>query len=245
MGKSRNMSSAFPAKPVTPKQFFEETIPALFEQLELDAGVRALDLELGVVLLSGGFDDSGDDAGDDAGENAAGVEGEWTLRLVEGELSVAAGRNEDCQITIVACIVDWRSALWEGRPALVAEAVASVFESARARRRLPVGLVGSGHAAAHKGLSEIRGLIEAVIEGDEMGSADWRVGVLIGPGPVPDSPQATVRLGAKQAEAIRRGELHPLEALITGQLRLEGDLGLILQLQAIAMLASMARPAAD
>jgi putative sterol carrier protein len=56
--------------------------------------------------------------------------------------------------------------------------------------------------------------------------------------PISDSPDASIRLDAEQAEAIRRGELHPVEALITGQLRLEGDLGLIIQLQAIAMLAS-------
>ena len=42
-----------------------------------------------------------------------------------------------------------------------------------------------------------------------------------------------------KAEAIRVGDLHPLEALITGQLQLDGDLGLILQLQAVAMTLSM------
>jgi putative sterol carrier protein len=84
-------------------------------------------------------------------------------------------------------------------------------------------------------------LIEAVIAEEEpaSGAADWRIGIHLGRGPIPESPQATIRLGAEQAEAIRDGGLHPVEALITGQLRLEGDLGLILQLQAVAMLVMM------
>ena len=60
------------------------------------------------------------------------------------------------------------------------------------------------------------------------------------PGAVPETPQATITLGAAEAESIRSGALHPLEALISGQLQLDGDLGLILQLQAVAMTLSMA-----
>ena len=55
-----------------------------------------------------------------------------------------------------------------------------------------------------------------------------------------EEPQATITLGAAEADAIRDGSLHPLEALISGQLQLDGDLGLILQLQAVAMTLSMA-----
>jgi hypothetical protein len=94
-------------------------------------------------------------------------------------------------------------------------------------------------------LSEIQGLIEAIIAGESEEMDDWRVGIRIGPGPIPESPQATILLGTEQADAIRRGDLHPLEALITGQLRLEGDLGLIIQLQAVAMTASMPKDPAS
>ena len=84
-------------------------------------------------------------------------------------------------------------------------------------------------------------MIELRIEadgGDAQG--DWRLGILVGGGALPESPQATIRFGMVEAEAIRVGDLHPLEALITGQLQLEGDLGLILQLQAVAMAAASA-----
>jgi putative sterol carrier protein len=92
-------------------------------------------------------------------------------------------------------------------------------------------------------VSDLEGLIEAVIAGDpaqteDADLVDWKIGVQLGAGPIRDSPDATIQLGHEQAEAIRRGDLHPVEALITGQLRLEGDLGLIIQLQAIAMMAA-------
>ncbi|MDC1295824.1 SCP2 sterol-binding domain-containing protein, partial [Myxococcota bacterium] len=83
------------------------------------------------------------------------------------------------------------------------------------------------------------------IQGDEISSGegdarmDWAIGVQIGEGPVAETPAATIKLGAAEAEDIRQGRLHPLEALITGRLQLDGDLGLILQLQAVAMTLSM------
>ncbi len=216
--------SAFPTEPVTPRVFFEDTIPALFAEADLDDAGRAADVKVGVVLL--------------------GAEGgEWTLHFINGELGIAEGRVEECEVTIVQRVEDWRSALWEGRPPLVADALASVVKSGPGVLRPPGGTRGLGNPNALEGLSEIHGLIEAIIAGENEEADDWRVGIRLGPGPIPESPQATILLGADQADAIRRGELHPLEALITGQLRLEGDLGLIIQLQAVAMTASMPKPA--
>ena len=222
----------FPTAPVDPRVFFEESIPALFADLDLDDVDRALDLCLGVVLLD---------------EEGVGSGGEWTLHFVDGELGIQNGRGPACDFTIVQRVGDWRSALWEGRPGLIADAVAALVESGPATFRM----TGSGferrRSETIKGLSDLQGLIEAVIaeDGDGEEHDDWRIGVQIGPGPIPETAQATIRLGADQADAIRRGDLHPVEALITGQLRLEGDLGLILQLQALAMLASMPAPSED
>ncbi len=226
----------FPTAPVDPSVFFEESIPALFADLVLDDVERALDLCLGVVLLD-----------EEEGEGGSG--GEWTLHFVDGELGIQKGRGPACDFTIVQRVGDWRSALWEGRPGLIADAVAALVESGPAAFRP----AGSGferrRSETIKGLSDLQGLIEAVIaedgDSDTEEQDDWRIGVQIGPGTIPETAQATIRLGADQADAIRRGDLHPVEALITGQLRLEGDLGLIIQLQALAMLASMPAPSQD
>jgi hypothetical protein len=224
---------AFPATPVDPSVFFEESIPALFaeivSEIELDDADRSIELRVGVVLIP---DDS--------------IGGEWTLHLADGDLAVLVGRASDCDLTIVQRVADWRSALWEGRPRLISDAVAAVVSSGPEALRSAESRDPFGHPTTLKGLSDLQGLIEAVIADDaddaeveeDSSAADWKVGVHLGRGPIPESPQATIRLGAEQAEAMRRGELHPVEALITGQLRLEGDLGLILQLQAVAMMIS-------
>ena len=121
---------------------------------------------------------------------------------------------------------------------MIADGVARVREGGADELRPPSPPDGQPRPDPLKGISDLRGRIEVVIEAEE--EDDWSVGVLVGPGPVPETAQATIRLGAAEADAIREGKLHPLEALITGQLQLEGDLGLILQLQAVAMTLSMA-----
>ena len=209
-----------PDEPVSPRVFMEEVVPSLFRSVELDAADREVDLGVGVVL-------EGEEGGD------------WTIRFAAGELEVQDTRAHDAQLTVIQSVEDWRAALWEGRPSLVADAVTRLREDGAEAMRPPPGPHGA-RPDPLRGISDLRGRIEIVIEDDRGAAGDWSVGILVGEGPVPDSPQATIRLGAAEAEAIRLGDLHPLEALITGQLQLEGDLGLILQLQAVAMTLSMA-----
>ena len=213
--------STFPNEPVPPREFVEDVIPALFAQLDLDERAERVDLKLGVVL---------------EGEQG----GRWTLHFVEGELGIAEGVDPDCALSVWQSVEDWRAGLWEGRPAFVADAVTALAsDGARARS----GAAAAGAPAnpdAFRELENLPGRIDALVEGT--GVPDWRIAVQIGPGTIADAPNATLRIGAEEAEAIRTGTLHPLEALITGQLRLEGDLGLIFQLQAIAMAASLPPP---
>jgi len=210
-----------PEEPVSPRVFMDQVVPELFRSIELEADERDVELGVGVVLV-------GDDGGD------------WTIRFAGGDLEVVPARAEDAQITVIQRVADWRAALWEGRPALVADGVARIREGGAEVMRPPPGPDGA-RPDPLRGISDLRGRIEIVIEGEGPGaSEDWAVGILVGEGPVPESPRATIRLGAAEAEAIRTGALHPLEALITGQLQLDGDLGLILQLQAVAMTLSMA-----
>ena len=211
--------STFPAEPIPPREFIEDVIPSLFAEVELEPDEEAIDLRVGVVL-----------EGDDGGE--------WTLHFVEGELGVRDTRDPDAELTVIQAVADWRSALWEGRPALIADGVEQIRRGGANELRPPAPADGQPRVDPLKGISDLRGRIEMVI--DDEGDARWAVGVLVGPGAVPETPQATITLGAAEAESIRTGALHPLEALISGQLQLDGDLGLILQLQAVAMTLSMA-----
>jgi hypothetical protein len=213
--------SFLPSEPVPPEVFIEDIVPALFAELELREAEERVDLRVGIVLTGDGG-------------------GEWTLHFVEGELGIAAGRDADCAVTLVQSVEDWRAALWEGRPALVADVVAQLSEKGPNAVQAPGMPAGRGDPEALHGLADLQGLVEAIVVGGD--GPDWRIAVQMGPGSIPEQADATITLGAEQAEAIRRGELHPLEALITGQLQLIGDLGLILQLQAVAMQATMAPP---
>lgn len=219
--------ATFPSEPVTPRVFMEEFAPAFFAEVELPEDAEKLDLKLGIALR-----------GEDGGE--------WTLHAVRGELEIVSGLVADCDLTLVQSVADWRSALWEGHPALVAEIVKELREGNLASLEAPSfagqPMGGIRNPEALRELESLPGLIEAIVAGNGRDIADWRLGLKIGPGPIPESPNATVRIGADEAELLRKGELHPLEALITGQLRLEGDFGLVIQLQAIAMAASMPPP---
>ncbi|MFO0687212.1 MAG: SCP2 sterol-binding domain-containing protein [Myxococcota bacterium] len=223
--------SVFPAEPVPPRVFVEDVIPSLFVDLELSPEERRAELRLGVVLR---------------GEEG----GEWTLHFVDGELGIGSPRAPECDVTIVQRVTDWRAALWEGRPAFVADAVHQLMLPGAAGMRpgLHSGLSGLASMPDPQTVAELqalRGLVEVRVASpgrvEPGGVDDWCLAIQLGPGPLATAPDATIALGAEQAEAIHRGELHPIEALITGQLRLEGDLGLILQLQALAMRAMIPR----
>lgn len=213
--------SFLPEAPVSPREFIEEVIPSLFAEVELDDEAEQVDLKVGVRL--------------DGPEG-----GEWTLHFVEGELGIIDGLAPDCGLTILQSVADWRSAIWEARPGLVADGIREIAELGPAGLAEASRARGPGNPKALRELETLPGRIDAIVAGE--GVPDWRIAVHIGPGPIAETPQATLMIGSVEAESLRVGELHPLEALITGKLRLEGDLGLILRLQAIAMAASMPAP---
>ncbi len=216
--------NAFPNEPVSPREFIEEVVPALFAEIEFDDRAESIDLKLGIRLDGDGG-------------------GAWTLHFVADELGIVKGLSEGCALTVFQSVADWRSGLWEGRPKLVADIIEQVRNAAEAGIGTQAGSDGLANPDALRELEGLSGRIDAIIEADDSpdspDAGEWRIGIQIGPGAISETPNATLRIGAKESEALRRGDLHPLEALITGQLRLEGDLGLIFQLQAIAMAASM------
>lgn len=232
--------AVLPATPVPPRTFVEDVIPALFAELELPAGADDVELRLGLVLEGGGG-------------------GEWTLHLIEGELGIEPVRDVRCELTLVQRVGDWRSALWEGRPAFVADALRALFGASHDRGgRLHRATASALDPAVVEELRSLRGRVEVRVEVDSRrapgrgpdrsevsdgvcAADDWWLAVQLGPGPLATRADASIALAAEQAEAIHRGELHPLEALITGQVRLEGDLGLVIQLQALALRATLAR----
>ena len=69
---------------------------------------------------------------------------------------------------------------------------------------------------------------------------DFAVGFKLGPGAIPAQPTATLSLSEADAAAMERGELDPLEAFMAGRIRVDGDMTLVMQMQAIQMQAAQA-----
>jgi putative sterol carrier protein len=65
----------------------------------------------------------------------------------------------------------------------------------------------------------------------------------LGPGPIPEQPTTTVSIASADADAMDRGELDPMQAFMSGKLRVAGDMGLMMQMQAIQMQVAAAQAA--
>jgi len=200
--------TAFPASPLPPAEFFEEFLPQRFATAELPPALCDAEFSLGVALVGEGG-------------------GEWLLQLGGGALRVERGSRNGAPVTLVQSVADWRGGLWEGRGGAFSARAASLFDplvlidamKGREDRLLAPGLLDRVEGiAAH---------LEVRVTGVPGG--DWSAGVLLGPGSL-DAADARIVLTADDAEALAEGRLDPVEALMSGKLRFEGDSGLLLKL---------------
>ena len=70
---------------------------------------------------------------------------------------------------------------------------------------------------------------------------DFAVGFKLGPGDIPAQPTTTLSASrGRRRRRCERGELDPLAAFMAGRIRVEGDMALVMQMQAISMQAALA-----
>lgn len=212
---------AFPASPVSPAELLERWLPRAFAEADLPDDVRRSDMMLGVRLEGPGG-------------------GEWVLRIENGALRVAPASRADTAFTFVQSVEDWRGALWEGRGGAIGRAAAGLFRPGEgaAAAAGPPGVGAAPSAAALEQMRSLDGLVRIVVHGGEGG--DFAVGFKLGPGAIPERPSATLSVSASDAAAMERGELDPLAAFMAGRIRVEGDMTLVMQMQAIQMQAALA-----
>ena len=207
----------FPSSPLPPKKFLEEWLPSAFAEAELPPEARSADVQLGLALVGDGG-------------------GEWLFEVKGGRLSVTPGSRADAAFTVVQSVSDWRGALWEGRGGAIGRQSLAMFKpGAQAAQPARPGQMGAG-APSPAALAEMRkldGMIRMEVTGAEGG--DWAVAFKLGPGPIPEQPTTTVSIAAADAEAMDRGELDPMQAFMSGKLRVAGDMTLMMQMQAIQM----------
>jgi len=219
--------SSFPDAPVPPSTFMEEVVPQLFSASERPAELGEVDVRLGVRL---------------DGEGG----GEWVLHLNGGELHVLVESRVEASFTVVQTVDDWRGALWEGRGGVFGEAAATLFRQGGAGGDAGGGSAspvpgGAPDPAAIAQLEALNGLIKVVVTGGEGG--DWSTAFKLGPGEIPDEATTTVQITDADARAMQSGELDAMQAFIGGKIVVAGDMGLMMQMQAIAMQAAAAAAA--
>jgi putative sterol carrier protein len=74
------------------------------------------------------------------------------------------------------------------------------------------------------------GLVRVVVQGGDGG--DFAIGFKLGPGAIPTKPTTTLSVSHDDAEAMQQGRLDPLAAFMAGRIRVEGDMTLVMQMQA-------------
>lgn len=223
----------FPAAPVSPQRFFGAWLPAALAEAGPLPGVGEGELSLGFCL---------------EGEGG----GAWACRLRGGRLSLRAAPAAECvcDITYIQRAADWQAAVWAGRGGALGAAAARLFRSFAA---LPAGGAEGGAAwlRALAGLRKLDGLVRLAITGGaggageggesagEVGAAaggegggDWELALRLGPGPILARRSCTLRASAEAADALARGEISPLAALLGGRIEVRGDRKLLLRLTA-------------
>jgi hypothetical protein len=216
--------STFPDAPVSPATFMEEVVPRLFEAGDRPPELLEVDVRLGVRIDGDGG-------------------GEWVMHLHGGQLSVSSESREAASFTVVQTVDDWRGALWEGRGGVFGEAAATLFRQggvggdAAAEAASPVPGSAPDPASIAQ-LEALNGLIKVVVTGGEGG--DWATGFKLGPGAIPEEPSTTIQITDEDARAMQSGELDAMQAFMGGKILVTGDMGLMMQMQAIAMQAAAA-----
>jgi hypothetical protein len=206
----------FPSSPIPPKEFLEEWLPRAFAEADIPPEVREIDLTLGVALTGEGG-------------------GEWVFQVQSGELQVSPQSRDEAIFSFVQSVEDWRGALWEGRGGAIGRQALAMFRpgSPPAETRPGQMAAGAPSPAALAEMQKLNGMIRMEVTGAEGG--DWSVAFRVGPGPIPDQATTTISMSAADAEAMERGELDPMQAFMSGRMRVAGDMTLMMQMQAIQM----------
>jgi hypothetical protein len=205
----------FPRSPVSPAELLENYLPAAFAATARPDYAAGVTLALGVQLV---------------GEQG----GEWVLDLDSGDVRVRSGSRAQTAFSYVQTVDDWRGALWEGRGGAVGRGAAALFHPGAPELELAAEMIGAGIPAAIAALRDLRGLLRVVVT-DPAG--DWRVDLQLGPGEIPSQPTTELCVSAADADRMASGELKPIEAFMAGRIRILGDMGLALQMQAAQMQA--------
>lgn len=247
----------FPAAPVSPQQFFGAWLPAALAEAGPLPGAGEAELSLGFCLegagggawacrLRGGLLSV---RAAPAADCACDIT--YIQRAADWQAAVWAGQGG--ALGAAAARLFRTPAALPPAPARRAEsaAPAQCADSAAPAPRAEAadGADGAAWLRALAGLRKLDGLIRLAITGgagaggagesgagedgaEGGGGGDWELALRLGPGPISARRTCTLRASAAAADALARGELAPLSALLRGRIEVRGDRKLLLRLAA-------------
>ena len=243
----------FPAAPVSPQHYFDAWLPAALAEAGALPGAGEAELSLGFCLegagggawacrLRGGLLSVRAAPAADCACDITYIQraADWQAAIWAGQggaLGAAAARlfRTPAELPPAARRAD-------SAPRAGAEPAKCADSAAPAPRAGAAG--GAAWLRALAGLRKLDGQIRLAItggaeKGDAEGGAgggggggDWELALRLGPGPIPARRTCALRASANAADALARGELAPLAALLRGQIEVRGDMKLLLRLAA-------------
>lgn len=186
-----------------PSEFFEQTIPDLFDRArgKITDAQRAVEAAFGFRVL-----------GDEGGA--------WTLRFVRGDLRIEQGIADDCLVAVEQPADAWQRG-WREAAGTGEDPMSTLV--AEPERIKPEWL---------DKVRQVHGTLRATLmDGDE---SIWEITVRFGRGPI--EPQTTIIVPLAAADEIRAGRLQPQQAMMSGRLKIRGDMNLAMQVAALAVL---------
>jgi hypothetical protein len=202
--------------PPDPRRFYTETIPlqfnaALEAQERLGEAGRGVFEAMRAVNATIGIEVRGEGGG------------RFFLNIRDGRMSAADAAAHPPFLTVVQ-----ERAAFER---LVREAGGSALAMLGGLS----GLAGEMKLTSRRieGLAQLQGAVRFEVAGE---GGFWLV-THFGPGPVPETPQASISVDDDAYRELRSGKLDPASAFMGGKIKVEGDLQLAMQLALAALSA--------
>ncbi|HUT55858.1 MAG TPA: SCP2 sterol-binding domain-containing protein [bacterium] len=193
---------------ITPARFFGEWLPAQVEPFKPLIQAMAGDIAFTMAIKVTG----------DGG-------GEWTVKLAGGKLEVVPGLDPAALVTLALSEKNF------------VQAVTGQLDDLRMQPQgLPKGgltpeIIKQQAQKNIEALTQIHGLMEFHAEDPQR---PFMVGIKFA-GPMKDQADCVIKMDQEDIRSMVKGETNPQAAFMSGKIRIEGDMGLLMQLAPLMM----------
>lgn len=142
--------------------------------------------------------------------------GQWSLEIIEEQVKVTDGRNDDTLVHISLDGAEWQAAVRRitegGSGPLSSDGLSNMMSN----------------PAMASTLKAAQGTLKLVTQTD--GGDSWVAVTFGGAEPNLDAPRATLSMSSEVAEQMAAGEANPQELFMSGKIQITGDMMMLMQL---------------